>query len=164
MQPVSAVGLFCEDIREEKSNQDTLVGILPDNVNIVSGRQPSGGMPPLPKLALYLRVHFDVADKPKEISVKLINTDSTIIMTGRWEPDLIEKAFNDAKNNQLPTVGFIQKMVIAPFPVTVPGKVLAVAIVNGVEHIAAVINVTVHGATASGPPTSQSSSDAQASS
>jgi hypothetical protein len=166
MQPVSTVGLFCEDIREEKSGQDTLIGILPDNVNIapIPGHHPLGGMPLFPKLALYVRVHFDVGDKPRDISLKLINTDSRTISEGGWSQAVIDKAFSDAKNDQTPIVGLIQKIIIAPFPIAGSGKVLAVAIVNGVEHVAAVMNVTVLGATASAPPASQSPSAAPASS
>jgi len=33
-QPVSAIAVFCEDIREEKSRQDIIIGVFPDNLNL----------------------------------------------------------------------------------------------------------------------------------
>ena len=47
--------ILCEDIRDERSGTETLVGVLPDNVAI---RGPRGVMP---KLAVYLRIQIDDA-------------------------------------------------------------------------------------------------------
>jgi hypothetical protein len=160
MLPVSIVGVFCEDIREEKSGQDTLIGLLPDNLNVAA--LPGflqGGTPIFPKLGLYVRAHLE--KKPKTISVTLFNTDGSVVISGGWESHMLDRAFNDAKQNQLPLVGLIQKIVVSPLPLPRSGKILAVATVNDVEHIVAALNVIVSHANASALPVSQSAPTAQ---
>ena len=59
----SAIALFCEDIREEKSGQYAIAGILPDRLNVK--RLPTV----LPKLGIYLRFHLNTASKFRTTSL-----------------------------------------------------------------------------------------------
>jgi hypothetical protein len=146
MIPVSAVCLFCEDIRAEKSGQDTIVGTLPDNLLAQPASPPSPNVKPfLPRVGVYLRVHLDAErDIPKEISAKILSTDGQIVAQSKWERAVVEKSFADSKTNHMPLVGLIFKAVASPFPITIEGgKVTAVVIVDGVEYIAGALNVVV---------------------
>src|SRR3954452_971566 len=98
MQPVSVVAFFCEDIREEKSGQDIIIGVFPDNLNLTpSGPSEGAGTTVITKLGLYVRLHFDVNDTPpRQISARLVNADGTDIQLPGWTPEIIKKAFSDA--------------------------------------------------------------------
>jgi hypothetical protein len=147
MIPFSAVCVFCEDIREEKSGQDTIVGTLPDN--LIAARSPCvvspNARPVLPRLGIYLRIHLDAQqDAPKEISAKLINAEGQVIADSAWERSVVDRTFADAKANHMPLVGLIFKVVIAPFPITPEGgKITAMSIVDGVERVAGALNIIV---------------------
>lgn len=166
MQPSSVVGLFCEDIREEKSGQDTLIGILPDNMQL--SPHPSAphqeGIPLFPKLGLYVRIHLDIDHKPSECTLRVRNTDGSLMAVGSWDQHVIDRAFNDAKQNQMPYVGLIQKMIMSPLPIPSSGKIVATVLLENREYIAATLNVIVSYPTASAPPVLQSASGAQDSS
>jgi hypothetical protein len=151
MQHFSAITIFCEDIREEKSGQDSIVGTLPDNLIIGTSPTP-GASAMLPKFCTYIRINFDVEHKPNELSVKLIDAKDAIISLGGWEQPVIDKAFSDAAGNQMPIVGLIWKMIAAPFPIVAAGKITAKVIVNGTEYVAGVINIIGPSATVSPPP------------
>jgi hypothetical protein len=155
MQPVSVVAIFCEDIREEKSGQDTIVGILPDNLTI-SAPVPSVGTALIPKLGLYLRVHFDVKDRPKGLSIRLLSPSDNVVAQSEWQQSVIDKAFDDSAANKMPLVGLIQKLVASPFPVPQAGKIIAIATINGSDYVAGALNVIFPSATASAPPAEQS--------
>jgi hypothetical protein len=151
MKTWNAIGLFCEDIREEKSGQDTIIGILPDNLNLPSLREPNM-QPLLPKFCSYVRVSLDIQDKPKGLAVKLMDTKGSLITQGAWDQSVIDKAFSDAAANNMLIVGLIWKMVASPFPVMSAGKITASLIVNGAEHIVGALNIIAPTATASPPP------------
>ncbi len=148
MNPFSAVCVFCEDIREEKSGQDTIVGTLPDN--LVAAKSPSLGAaqnirPGLPRLGVYLRIHLDAEQEiPKEVSAKVINTDGQIVANSTWDHSVVEKTFADSRENHMPVVSLIFKVVAAPFMLNMEGgKITVIAIVDGVERVAGALNVIV---------------------
>lgn len=145
MSTFSSVALFCEDIREEKSGQDTIVGTLPDTLQI------SGPPPPtpdakamLPKMGVYLRINFNTdGDKPKDVSAKVLNTNNDIITQSSWDSSVIDKAFADAKTNQIPLVGLLLKIVAGPFAIAGSGKITAIATIDGEDRVAGVLNLIV---------------------
>jgi hypothetical protein len=148
MIPFSAVCVFCEDIREEKSGQDTIIGTLPDN--LVATKLPAPGptanaRPSLPRMGVYLRIHLDAEqDIPKEVSAKMINMDGQVVAHSTWDRSIVDKTFAESRANHMPVVALIFKVVAAPFPLTMEGgKITVVAIVDGVERIAGALNVMV---------------------
>ena len=44
MQPITVMALFCEDIREEKDDVVSLIGVIPDNVK-ENPPSPAGSQP-----------------------------------------------------------------------------------------------------------------------
>jgi hypothetical protein len=139
MIPVSAVCVFCEDLREDKSGQDIIIGTLPDNL------VGQASLAFLPRIGAYLRVHLDVErDIPKEISAKLLTTDGQLVAETMWDRSVVDKAFADSKTNHMPIVGLIFKVVVAPFPIsTEGGKITALVIIDGVEYLAGAVNIVV---------------------
>jgi len=164
-QPVSTVAIFCEDVREEKNGQNTIVGTLPDNLAIVGPPLVGAGLPHLPKFACYLRVNVNAQSKPKALSAKVIDAKGTTIAQTEWAQSLIDAAYESSKANKMPLAGFIFKFSSGPFPIVGNGNVKAVVTVDGVEYVAGAVNIQVNpAATASEQPASQSPAAAPASS
>jgi hypothetical protein len=146
MIPISAICVFCEDIREEKSGQNTIIGTYPDNIVIQKPKASSA--PPnsragLPRLGVYLRIHIGAErEPPKDISAKVISTTGQIVVQTTWERSMLDNSFNDSRKNQLPLVGLIFTSVISPFPIAEEGgKIRTVAVIDGIEYVAGVLNV-----------------------
>src|SRR5437899_1144143 len=122
---ISAVAIFCEDIREEKSGQDTIVGTLADNLNISTPPPSPDTVGLLPKFGLYMRINISTADQPKEVRAKLIDPKGTVIAQSDWERSVLDKAFADARANAMPVTGLVLKLVATPFPIVAMGKLTA---------------------------------------
>lgn len=139
MQAVSAVCIFCEDIRQERSGQDTLVGTLPDTVEM-------SALPiNFPKFAIYLRIHLDVDRQPREISAKVLNTNGSEISAATWDQTLLDTAFAGSRANELPIVGLIFKSFVSPLIITSAGKIVATATIDGIDYVAGSLRVTLNG-------------------
>jgi hypothetical protein len=134
-QSTSFVGLFCEDIREEKSGQDTIIGVFPDNFAVTS-------VPVLiPKLALYIRLNFDAPNLPTNISLQLTMDNKEDISLGNMPLEIIEKGKTEADTNEMPFVGLIFKGIIAPFQIQSFGKIMAIVTVDGKDNICGALNI-----------------------
>jgi hypothetical protein len=132
-----AIAIFCEDIREEKSGQETIVGIFPDNLNVSS----VPGM--LPKLGIYVRFHLNAAYEFRAIRTKLRVPGADDIPLGTWEEGLVAEVRENALSNGMPFAGLISKTLFAPFPVTAAGRLELVAEIDGADHICGALNVVV---------------------
>jgi hypothetical protein len=144
------MGIFCEDMRQENSGQDMLIGILPDTLNVPS----FPGM--MPKLGVYVRVHFEAGyPQPKTITAKIISTDGEEIALPAWTADVIKKGFEDARSHGIPLVGFVLKAVLG-IPIKVPGIMVTQVEIDGVDYTASNLRIVKAPATASEPPASQS--------
>ena len=74
------MAFFCEEIREEQNGVFTLIGLLPDKVNVsamtIDGKGVSGNNTKvLGKLCVFTRINFLPERKPKEIRLKLLIGD-----------------------------------------------------------------------------------------
>ena len=145
MPAFSAVAIFCEDIREEKSGQDIIIGTMLDNVHVQGlANPPAGALPMLARLGTYLRIHFPTEGaEPKEVSAKLIDAHGALMTHTTWPNAIIQKAFSDSKTNQMPLVGLIMKAIVGPLPIAAPGKITVVVTVDGQELIAGAVNIVL---------------------
>jgi len=132
-RPFSIVALFCEDIREEKSGQDTLVGILPDN--LVVGTLP--GI--LPKLGVYFRIQLEREDSPQtmKVRVKILRVPAVEMSLDH----VIDAAKQYAEQEALPFASILAKSIISPVPIQASGKIEATAEIDGVEYICGMLSV-----------------------
>jgi hypothetical protein len=151
MQSASVTCLFCEDLREEKSEQNSLIGILPDNVEFPVF--PSM----MPKLAIYVRIHLDAASSiPKTTEAKLISTDGQETELPSWDMAAIEKGFSDAKSSGTPLVGLVLRAVLSPFPISKAGVLVVKVLIDGTEYVAGNLRFIEARAPASVPQALQS--------
>ena len=126
MQPISVTCLFCEDIRQEHNEMNTLVGILPDNMQLST-------LPAmLPKLGVYIRVNIDPTEDPGSITLELsVPGESVNIPISEIKPELIEKSRKQAQAAGSPLAGIISRAVFAPFRIHQPGRIRALASIRG---------------------------------
>lgn len=153
MADISIVSLFCEDIREEKQNTDSLMGIMPDNLNV-----PGPGA--IPRMALYTRIHLNPAFDPGRIHIRIVQANGEEVSLGDIEPHLVKKARDDAVAAGVPIAGVISRAVFGNFPIKAEGVVRAIVLAAGTETISAMLNVKFIGAasapSASAPQPAQS--------
>jgi len=146
------VGFFCEDIRQETTGTETIVGALPDNMNVPS-------VPGIfSKLAVYLRVQIDLNEAPDSIIATLKTPWGETFKLGEADKKILDEALQGAKDSNLPIAGVVIRALFAPFPVQDYGLMTAVAEVGGVERVCALLNIkpTTPAPTASAQPASQS--------
>jgi hypothetical protein len=132
----SVVAFFCEDIREEKSGMSTLVGVLPDNVNVSS-------LPfAFPKIGIYLRINMPAdGDDPKSVIFWLTSPDPPQMQPTPIEPSVIEKARREAKEREAVNGGVITKIVIAPLQIRTAGRINLHVKIDDKEFIGGTLNV-----------------------
>ena len=135
MRSISVIGIFCEDIREEKSGQDTLVGILPDGILIDT--IPAS----LPKLGLYFRMHappdFDLSTP---VLLRLIHTDGKVIVESRLE-ESFKASMPSERISNIPYLGLLQKVVMTSLPVTKEGRIIAEITIGDRTEICASLGI-----------------------
>jgi hypothetical protein len=131
-----AIALFCEDIREEKSGQYTIVGILPDSLNVQ--RVPAV----LPKLGIYLRFHLNTASKFRTIKATLRVPGGKNIPLAEVHQKLLAELRTKALSSGTPFAGLVYKTFFSPFGVSAAGRLEVVAEINGAYHICGVLNIT----------------------
>lgn len=135
--PDSVVAIFCEDVRPELGGQFTLVGTLPDNleVPIVPGL--------MPKLGVYIRGVIDSSYAPKQVTVRLINTDGADIPVAQWDQALIQRGYSDAATRGMPIYGLISTAVVGPFRVPQVGTIQVTVDIDGTTYVAGILNVSI---------------------
>lgn len=116
----SAVTIFAEDLREERSGTETMIGILPDNVNVP--QFPFA----FPKMAMYTRIVVDHDFEVEPIKIYIKVNDSEVSL-GEIEVALIDKALADSKEAGSPITGLISRAISVPFAVQQASRILVSA-------------------------------------
>lgn len=118
------MGLFCEDVRRELNGQYTIVGTLPDSINVP-------GVPAtIPKLALFIRSNFEPKFDLKTLEFELLKPSGEIFHSNVADKDIILRSFHDANDTGLPIAGLISVSTLSPFLLTEEGTYLLMAKVN----------------------------------
>jgi hypothetical protein len=141
MQPKCVAGLFCEDIRAERSGAFTLVGIMPDNANVPLPPLESNQHGIIPKLCLYIRVHLDVADVVKNISTRLRIPNGDVVDLGPVASNIIEKAFETSRARNSPLTIIVVRAEFPAFPVVALGRLIADVTIDQEVFVAAQLNL-----------------------
>jgi hypothetical protein len=136
MRPITAIALFCEDIRDEKLGTESLVGILPDNLAIGG---PAGGF--LPKLAIYLRLQLENEVDIKTISARVIFPGGRVIEMATFDPDAVKSAKEQSKANGIPYTGLIGKALMTPVPIEALGKIEVIVTADGEDFVCGILNI-----------------------
>lgn len=118
MDRIHAVALFADDIREEKDDRLTLVGVMPDNLKVP-------GLPGmLPKLAIFIRLNIPVSMDPQDAKVFLTDTSGTRNAVATFESDLVARGLSEAAEQGNNMGGVTMRMSASPFAVAKYGRVI----------------------------------------
>lgn len=135
---ISALALFCDDIREERSGQVSVIGIYTDNITVESVPLV------LPKLAVYMRISLSVDEPaPKMIATRLVQTDNKEIPFSTFESDIIEKAIRESREKGASRAGLIGTAIMPGFRVRQMGRMNVIAKIEDQELICGTLNVQV---------------------
>jgi hypothetical protein len=134
MRPFSFIGIFCEDVRDEVGGTHTVVGVLPDNVNI-------GGLPGMiAKLAIYIRIQLHKDYNPKVLKARM-KIPGGIAFEIADLAELIRPTKEQAESSNMPFVGLVAKAIISPIQISQIGRIEAIVDVDGTEYICGVLNL-----------------------
>jgi hypothetical protein len=143
----NCVGLFCEDIREEVSGTHTIIGVMPDTINLAATPTDDKGNTSLlfPRLGIYLRVNLDASQRPAgSITARAtIPGMSPDVTMGEIGADAIDAAFAEALTRGNPIVGLIFKAVLSPLQIRESGRAAVYASINGQEILGATLNMQI---------------------
>ena len=131
----NAVALFCEDIREEMIGSETLVGVLPDNITV-----PSFPVA-VPKLGVYVRIHVNATQPPKNMRVKIIWPWDGEHPTTEIDPQIIHEATQNALRDKAPLFGIISRIRMNNVLLRSSGVIRVVATVDESDVLAGILNV-----------------------
>lgn len=132
---INCTALFCESIREEKSGQDTIVGILPDNIAVPS-------FPGIfASLSVYVRITFEPTEKPASLAIELLNVDDTQLADLIFDQSLIDNATSDTLKEGNPFVSLIGRMGVGNIPIPAPGRMRLYSVLSGERRLIAALNV-----------------------
>lgn len=135
MNDYNIVGVFCEDIREEKGSKNTLLGIYADNVNVTE--IPGTFI----KLAIYIRIHAKPDYDIEDLTFSLRLPDGENIHLGEFDRAGLEKAKASRLETKAPYIGLVIQAAFQQLHIAQPGRLMAIAKINGEEIIAASLNV-----------------------
>ncbi|MGH6872491.1 MAG: hypothetical protein ACREHE_13400 [Rhizomicrobium sp.] len=133
MTKLNMMGLFCEDIREEKNDMFTLVGLFQDNVEI--GFEVGIA----PKICGYFRFSFPTETPLPPFKIVMTFPDGESAEIGNVEQDVIDKAVRETKAQGGPIATVISRAILTGLRVTL-GRLVVTANIAGEEHILAALN------------------------
>jgi hypothetical protein len=142
--PTSVIAIFCEDIREDKSGQLSLIGILGDNV----------GVPPLPedaknfagtipKLFVYIRISFDVSEELGPISIRMILPNGSSVPAGNVEQKTVEQA-RATREKGNPVAGIVLRIQFGgPIITSLPSRMIVEVTIGSQTYIAGALRFEI---------------------
>jgi hypothetical protein len=135
---ISIIALFCQDIREEKSGTDIIIGVMPDNISVPS-------VPfILPKLSVYARVNIALSrEPPRIIQLKLTQQSAPEVSISAIDAPLIEKTIRESREKGSANAGLISKAILVNFKIEKQGRLDVKAIVDEQEFVCGTLNVEV---------------------
>lgn len=132
MKGVSVVAMFCEDIRDELRGTHSLIGILPDNMEI----------PAIPgilgRLSLYARIQIEESVLVKSLRLSMQVPGQDVILGN----DLDAAAIRELRKGTIgPFSTILTRIVVAPLPINVSGRIKAILTVDGEDEIVGYLNI-----------------------
>lgn len=128
MKGVNCIGLFCEDIREEKNGAFTIIGIMPDNVNTeivnvapIGEARPSAHVTMMSKICVYTRINFAPEFDLPEGELRLVPVPGEAIQLGKIGRAVIDKAKREAKEMGHSMAGIVLRAEMGGYPIPLKG-------------------------------------------
>jgi hypothetical protein len=137
IQQFTILGLFCEDIREEQSGIETLVGILPDNISVPS----VPGM--MPKLCVYVRINFPPSFQMQPGTIVLRFPDGVEAPVGDLSDELIATARENTIAEGGLLAGIKSRATLSGLTFKEAGRLHLIAKLGDKEYLCGSLNIKV---------------------
>jgi hypothetical protein len=142
MAIINCVGIFCEDIREEITGTHTIVGVMPDTIAMAGGPPLQAGMSyMIPRLGIYIRIHFDPSMKPTAISSRVSIPGNPDFILGNMDVESVTNAIREATSRKFPIVGLIFKGTLSPLQISEFGVAKIIVTVDEEEIVCGIVNI-----------------------
>ncbi len=134
--PISAVCIFCEDVRNEANGGETFIGVLPDGVSVES----------LPgvmnRLTTHTRITFPPAKPPKSLRSSLrIEGVGIVLYDADIELTVVERAARESLESGTPLATVINRVVMGDLTIPEPCRLLSCLRINGEEYIVGTLRI-----------------------
>ena len=106
--PYSAIGWFCDDVREEKGNKETIIGIYSDAVTVASF--PGA----FKRIVVYVRIHADVNEEVNALKLLLRVPGLDEEEVADFSLEGLREAQERARGRGIPYVAFVTQVTIEP--------------------------------------------------
>jgi hypothetical protein len=135
MSPRAVIAIFCEDVREEVGGTHSIIGVMPDNIEVAS----FPGM--LPKLAIYIRISLGLDVNVGSLAFKLRFPDGAEKPLGAFDTDELRRQQELTRSQGGPKVGLIVKAVAQGLKLQAAGRILIIADIAGEEEVCGSLNI-----------------------
>lgn len=137
---IAGLAVFAEDIREEIGETYTIVGIMPDTLQV----PVAGGF--LPKLAVYVRVSVELAKVKADsgIKIRLYQTDGSMMIESDTNSEALQSAAASAREQGSPIATLFTVLKSSLFPIVGTGNIHASYQFDDLEEtLAGFLRVTI---------------------
>src|SRR5437868_4830596 len=131
----SAVGWFCDDVREEKSNRETIIGIYADSVSVSSF--PGA----FKRMVIYVRIHADIDQEINQLRLFLRVPGVDEDELANFDLHGLEAGRERARQRNMPFVDMVTQVTVEPLTVPSEGLVEATLQVNEERTLVAALLV-----------------------
>jgi len=156
--PHQAIGWFCDDVRQERGNKETFVGVYGDRVTVTTF--PGA----FKRMTIVARIHLDVEVAVNEIKLFLRTPDGEEGEIANFPLEGMEDGRRATIERGMPYILVSAQATIEPLMISTPGLVQAFLEINGQRQILSSLVVRQrqqpNSSTAAAQPSSQSPSDA----
>lgn len=139
MTSPTCIALFCEDIRRETGNRDTIIGVLPAVTRI--SKLPGT----FRRFSVYFRIRLPLdhdANKRVFINIEADGVSDAEVEDDEGMPkESLERAIARAKERNAPFVEITARLHLNDFPVIGTGQIRAIATVGDEHLVGAFLNV-----------------------
>ena len=137
MPRCDAIALYCQDVRQEKSDQLSLVGVFPDAIQI------SGSGRVIPKLAIYFTIFASIDFVFSDLYLKLLSPSNDTITSTHVDIERLATTAKLSAQDNDPIYRATLFHIMTPFHVGDGGLFRAVATMNGEEIICGSLRIKV---------------------
>lgn len=112
---ISAMSIFCEDVRHEVNGQRTLVGLLGDSISVdtIPGT--------ISRVALFSRISVPIDFLLESLTLTLFDPDGNVIYAKSVDAELLPTSKQDAAARGNPSYGIVSDVKMQQFKVEKAG-------------------------------------------
>lgn len=132
---INVFALFCEDVRREADKKNSLMGVLPNTINV----------PDFPgvllRLCVYIRVNFGMEFDSEDIPMKLILPSGEELNFTSIDRELLKKSQAEAKQQNKTVAGVLTIAEFRNLAIEKPGAIRVTARIKQQDQLCGILHV-----------------------